>query len=80
MRKGIADIERIRHILATQTSNRIARETGITKSTIEKLKSGERSVEKLNLSYAIKLTEYAEKQVIPVIEIWGKTDINRGSD
>ena len=70
--KGIADIEKIRRILAAQTSNRIARETGITKSTIEKLKSGDRAVEKLNLAYAIRLTEYAIQQSAPVIEIWGR--------
>ena len=67
--KGIADIEKIRQILAAQTSTRIARETGITKSTIEKLKSGDRAVEKLNLAYAIRLTEYANQQSSPIIEI-----------
>ncbi|BDP75029.1 hypothetical protein EfmAA96_28140 [Enterococcus faecium] len=52
------------------TSNSISKGTGINLSTIKKLKSGERSVEKLNLLDAIKITEFAMKNGKAEIEIW----------
>ncbi|XIP83655.1 hypothetical protein N8B36_13390 [Enterococcus faecium] len=51
-------------------SNSISKGTGINLSTIKKLKSGERSVEKLNLLDAIKITEFAMKNGKAEIEIW----------
>ncbi|HDL2053046.1 TPA: hypothetical protein PWY99_002600, partial [Enterococcus faecium] len=49
MNAGIADMNLIKKTLNDFTSNSISKGTGINLSTIKKLKSGERSVEKLNL-------------------------------
>lgn len=70
MNKGIADISKIEEILLKATANEISAGTGISLSTIKKLKSGERKIEKLNLADAIKLTEFADKQPLAKIEVW----------
>ena len=51
MNAGIADMNLIKKTLNDFTSNSISKGTGINLSTIKKLKSGERSVEKLRLKY-----------------------------
>ncbi len=61
MKQGIADIKIIKEILEKSTANAIASGTGINLSTVKKLKSGERAVEKLNLADAIKITEFGMK-------------------
>ena len=70
MDKGIADIELIRKILAENTAKTISDGTCIGLSSVKKLKSGERSVEKMNLADAIKLTEFARKNTSAEINIW----------
>lgn len=70
MDKGIADIELIRKILTESTAKTISDATNIGLSSIKKLKSGERSVEKMNLADAIKLTEFARKNTSAEINIW----------
>lgn len=70
MNQGIADIKIIKEILEKTTANAIASGTGINLSTVKKLKSGERAVEKLNLTDAIKITEFGMKNVSAKIEIW----------
>ena len=70
MNAGIADMNLIKKTLNDFTSNSISNGTGINLSTIKKLKSGERSVEKLNLLDAIKITEFAMKNGKAEIEIW----------
>lgn len=59
LNKGFADIEVISQLLEENAARDIAAGTGISLSAVRKLKSGERSVEKLNLADAIKLTEFA---------------------
>lgn len=71
---GIADIAKIRNALKHSTIKELAAGTNIKQSTLISLKSGQRSLEKLNLAYAIELTEYAnrtQKTNNPIIEIWG---------
>ena len=70
MKQGIADIKIIKEILEKSTVNAIASGTGINLSTVKKLKSGERAVEKLNLADAIKITEFGMKNMPTKIEIW----------
>ncbi|MEJ4244548.1 hypothetical protein SJ612_00645 [Enterococcus faecium] len=70
MNAGIADMNLIKKTLNDFTFNSISKGTGINLSTIKKLKSGERSVEKLNLLDAIKITEFAMKNGKAEIEIW----------
>ena len=70
MNAGIADMNLIKKTLNDFTSKSISKGTGINLSTIKKLKSGERSVEKLNLLDAIKITEFAMKNGKAEIEIW----------
>ena len=70
MNAGIADMNLIKKTLNDFTPNSISKGTGINLSTIKKLKSGERSVEKLNLLDAIKITEFAMKNGKAEIEIW----------
>lgn len=72
LEKGIADIEKIRKLLTTKSCRKIAKATNIPEVTLEKLKNGDRALEKLNLAYAIRLTEYANQQSAPIIEIWGR--------
>ena len=70
MNQGIADIKLIKEVLQESTANAVASGSGISLSTAKKLKSGERNVEKLNLSDAIKVTEFAIKNRHVKIEIW----------
>lgn len=70
MQQGIADIAKIHEILEKKTANDISKGTGISLSSIKKLKSGERSVEKLNLKDAILLTNFAVGHTSAEIEIW----------
>ncbi|PHK51915.1 hypothetical protein CR197_11125, partial [Enterococcus faecium] len=51
------------------TANEISKHTGLNLSTIKKLKSGERSIEKLNLHDAICLTEFGLKNNRKNVEI-----------
>lgn len=70
MNKGIADIEIIHKVLSEYTAKRISDGTGIGLSSVKKLKSGERSVEKMNLAVAIKLTEFTRQHTTAEINIW----------
>lgn len=70
MDKGIADISKIREILDQKTAKQLSDATGIKLSSIKKWKSGERSVEKMNLADAITLTSYASKNLTAEINIW----------
>ena len=73
LNKGFADIEVINRLLEENTARDIAAGTGISLSAVRKLKSGERSVEKLNLADAIKLTEFAVRiGRKTVIEVYNK--------
>lgn len=76
MEKGVADIEKIKRILKQESIKDLVSGTGLSKSTISSLKSGSRKVEKLNLSAAIKLTEYSNQVFKPIIEIWGEKHKN----
>ncbi|MEQ7094092.1 hypothetical protein IGI71_003346 [Enterococcus sp. DIV1279b] len=76
MEKGVADIEKIKRILKQESIKDLVAGTGLSKSTISSLKSGSRKVEKLNLSAAIKLTEYSNQVFKPIIEIWGEKHKN----
>ncbi|SFV44183.1 hypothetical protein [Mammaliicoccus sciuri] len=73
MKQGIPDIKIIKEILEKSTANAIASGTGINLSTVKKLKSGERAVEKLNLADAIKITEFGMKNMPTKIEIWNSS-------
>ncbi len=70
--KGVADIVKIKQVLKQESVKSLVEGTGLSKSTISSLKSGTRKVEKLNLSAAIKLTEYSDQVFRPIIEIWGE--------
>lgn len=70
MNTGIANIDIITRILKQNTAKDIAEGTGIKIGTIKKLKSGERSVDRMNLSDAIKLTEYGKSSLSAKITIW----------
>lgn len=70
MKQGIADIEIIKELFEKSTANSIESGTGINLSTVKKLKSGERAVEKLNLADAIKITEFGIESMPTKIEIW----------
>ncbi|MGX7198015.1 hypothetical protein [Enterococcus olivae] len=60
----------MRKILTESTAKAISEATNIGLSSIKKLKSGERSVEKMNLADAIKLTDFAKKNISAEINIW----------
>ncbi|EOZ5987570.1 hypothetical protein ACQUM9_001763 [Enterococcus faecium] len=66
----ISSSELIRKILTKSTAKIISDATGIGLSSIKKLKSGERFVEKMNLADAIKLTDFAKKNISAEINIW----------
>ena len=71
LQHGFADIEVIRQLLIQNSAKSISEGTGVSLSTIRKLKSGERLVEKMNLEDAIKLTKLGnsiEKKA--VIEVY----------
>ncbi|MDT2531968.1 hypothetical protein P7D93_19085 [Enterococcus raffinosus] len=60
LQTGFADIEVINQLLEQNTSKSISEGSNVSLSTVRKLKSGERLVEKMNLLDAIKLTDYAQ--------------------
>lgn len=70
MAKEIANITVIRKIIDQTSAKQLSDETKISLSTIKKLKSGERSIEKLNLADAIKLTDYGVSHLSPEIIVW----------
>ncbi|BBM17779.1 hypothetical protein G15_1425 [Enterococcus avium] len=70
MNKGIADIVKIQKILEQSTAKKLSDNTGISLSNIKKWKSGERSIERMNLTDAIKLTEYANRNLSAEIVTW----------
>ncbi|EHA7759159.1 hypothetical protein JMJ06_002563 [Enterococcus faecalis] len=70
MNKGIEDIQEIQEILKKRTAKDISEGTGISLNSIKKLKSGERSIEKLNLKDAITLTQYSIKNKPADIIVW----------
>lgn len=65
-----ADVRIIEEVLKNHTSNEISKATGVSLSTIKKLKSGERDILKLNLNDAIKLTDYGRDKKKAIIEVW----------
>lgn len=67
---AIADTEIMYEVLKKYTANQIANGSGVSLSTIQKLKSGTRDVMKLNLSDSIKLTEFGMKNSGAVIEVY----------
>ncbi|MEQ7197138.1 hypothetical protein [Enterococcus avium] len=70
MNKGIADIVKIQKILEQSTAKKLSDSTGISLSNIKKWKSGERSIERMNLTDAIKLTENANRNLSAEIVTW----------
>lgn len=70
MKQGIADIHLIRKILKEKPAKELSDHTGISLSSIKKWKSGERSIEKMNLGAAIKLTDFASNNSKAEISIW----------
>lgn len=72
MKSTIADLDKIKNILEKSTVKDVSKGTGISTNTIKKLKSGERSIEKLNLIDAIKITEYANSNFTAKIDVWQK--------
>lgn len=68
--KGIADIVKIQKILEQSTAKKLSDSTGISLSNIKKWKSGERSIERMNLTDAIKLTENANRNLSAEIVTW----------
>lgn len=70
LNKGIADIKKIEKILKQFSANKLSTDTEISLSNIRKWKSGERSIEKMNLADAITLTEYADKNLDVEIVVW----------
>lgn len=70
MNKGVADIAKIQQILEQSTVKELSTNTGISLSNIKKWKSGERSIERMNLTDAIKLTDYANRNLSAEIVIW----------
>lgn len=70
MAKEIADMSVIRKILDQTTAKQLSEATKISLSTIKKLKSGERSIEKMNLADAIKLTQYGVSHLSAEIIVW----------
>ncbi|MGM0110043.1 hypothetical protein IGI52_000339 [Enterococcus sp. DIV0187] len=70
MNKGVADIAKIQQILEQSTAKELSTNTGISLSNIKKWKSGERSIERMNLTDAIKLTDYANRNLSAEIVIW----------
>lgn len=71
IQQGFADIEIINKLLAEYSAKNIADGSDISLSTVRKLKSGERLVEKMNLLDAIRLTQYAKSLGNkPIIEVY----------
>lgn len=70
MSREIADMNIIRKILDQTTAKQLSEATNISLSTIKKLKSGERSIEKMNLADAIKLTQYGVSHLSAEIIVW----------
>ncbi|MGL9920496.1 hypothetical protein IGK44_002648 [Enterococcus sp. DIV1248a] len=70
MNKGVADIAKIQQVLEQSTAKELSTNTGISLSNIKKWKSGERSIERMNLTDAIKLTDYANRNLSAEIVIW----------
>ncbi|NRE63248.1 hypothetical protein [Enterococcus faecium] len=70
MKQGIAAIKLLKEILEKSTANAIAFRTGINLSTVNNLNRGARAEVKLNLSSAIKITEFGMKNMPTKIEIW----------
>lgn len=70
MDQEIADIRLIRKILKESSPKLISDGTGISQSSVKKLKSGERSINKMNLGDAIKLTNFAKQNSKAQINIW----------
>ncbi len=67
---SVADTEIMHEVLEKYTANQIANGSGVSLSTVQKLKSGTRDVMRLNLADAIKLTEFGRKNSSAVIEIY----------
>ncbi|MGF1947783.1 hypothetical protein [Enterococcus gallinarum] len=70
MKQEVADARLIKEILENCTAKTIASGTGLNLNTVKKLKSGERSIEKLNLGDAIRITEFAMQNRTAKIEMW----------
>ena len=56
----IADLKMIKWLIENESGYRIAKDTGISQSTISRFQTGESKFENMRLSHAIILTEYAE--------------------
>lgn len=58
----IADLDKITSLLKSETGYRIAKDTGISQSTISRFQTGESKVENMRLIHAMKLTEYYDEK------------------
>ena len=58
----IADLDKIATLLQTEAGYRIAKDTGISQSTISRFQTGESKIENMRLIHAIKLTEYYDEK------------------
>lgn len=59
-----ADLDKIKWLLENKTAYNIGKITGIPNQVIQRLNTGERDVESIKFSTAIKLTQYAEQEMM----------------
>lgn len=55
----IADLTKIKWLIENVSGYRIEKETGVSQSTISRLKLGQAKFDNMRLGHAIKLTNYA---------------------
>lgn len=58
------DIEKIKEVLKKESPYRIAKDTGLTLSVVQRLANGERKIENASIRVGAILTEYAGKHKI----------------
>ncbi|PMB84616.1 DNA-binding protein [Dolosicoccus paucivorans] len=60
--KQIADMDAVKELLKSEAGYRIAKDTGISQSTISRFQTGESNIENMRFSHAITLTNYFHKK------------------
>lgn len=56
----IADLTKIKWLIENVSGYRIEKETGVSQSTISRLKLGQAKFDNMRLGHAIKMTNYAQ--------------------
>lgn len=57
----IADSNKMKRVLKEVSGYRIAKDTGISQSTVSRWITGETEIEDMKFKHAVKLTEYCDK-------------------